>query len=228
MLKKIFCTLLLLPFFLKSQESKVGQWYVYFGNLKLSQKFSLWNEVQYRNYNLAGDLEQLLLRTALTYTPAGYNCSFSQGYAFVASENYSGTVKKQTEEHRIYQQIIFRQNYGRFFIQHRYRMEERFFPAQKLFKVRYRYFLSLNVPFNKKTIEPKAVYLSLYNEIFIGNNPSYYDRNRIYGALAYCFSKSVRVEAGAMTQILSASHRSQGMLTLFWSPDISKKEQQTK
>jgi hypothetical protein len=55
----------LLPFFGLSQQSKVGNWFIYFGNQKINHKWNFWNEVQYRNYNFAGDLQQLLIRTGL-------------------------------------------------------------------------------------------------------------------------------------------------------------------
>lgn len=48
-----------------AQSSKTGNWFMYFGNNAISKKLNWWNEVQYRNYNFAGDLEQLMLRTGI-------------------------------------------------------------------------------------------------------------------------------------------------------------------
>ena len=50
-----------------SQDTEIGNWFVYFGNQKINSKFNWHNEVQYRNYNFAGDLQQLLLRTGIGY-----------------------------------------------------------------------------------------------------------------------------------------------------------------
>lgn len=50
---------LMLPLFVSSQDSNFGNWLVYIGNKKLSQKWNIHNEVQYRNYNAVGDLEQV-------------------------------------------------------------------------------------------------------------------------------------------------------------------------
>ena len=46
-----------------AQKTDVGNWFIYFGNQKINDKWSFWNEVQYRNYNFAGDLEQFLIET---------------------------------------------------------------------------------------------------------------------------------------------------------------------
>lgn len=58
----IILTLLLIKFS-NAQKSAIGDWFIYFGNQKISNRWNFWNEVQYRNYNFAGDLQQLLLRT---------------------------------------------------------------------------------------------------------------------------------------------------------------------
>ncbi|MFN6079188.1 MAG: DUF2490 domain-containing protein, partial [Bacteroidota bacterium] len=64
---------LLLFFFLHifglviAQNTSTGNWIQYFGNKKINEKWNWWHEVQYRNYNAVGDLEQLLIRTGLGY-----------------------------------------------------------------------------------------------------------------------------------------------------------------
>ena len=53
--------------FSQSNEDKPGAWYMYFWNTSFSEsKFGLQGDVQYRNWNLLGDLEQLLLRGGIT------------------------------------------------------------------------------------------------------------------------------------------------------------------
>ena len=44
-------------------ESQIGAWYMYFFNTSHEKsKIGFQGDVQYRNWNIAGDLEQLLLR----------------------------------------------------------------------------------------------------------------------------------------------------------------------
>ncbi len=211
----IILAMLVLSKFAAAQRSDMGNWFIYFGNQQLSKKWFWWNEVQYRNYNFAGDLQQLLVRTGISYNLSENNNNVLLGYGFIHSENYKpGTADKTgTDEHRIYQQFITRQNFGRVFLQHRYRIEERFLPTD--FQMRFRYFLAFNIPLNKKTMAAKTVYLSAYNEIFLNAQNAIFDRNRLYGALGFVINKNFRVEAGIMAQTQEKTNRNQFQLVLF-------------
>ncbi|MNX30148.1 hypothetical protein D3C86_603070 [compost metagenome] len=210
-----FLFLLFLTANVNAQDSDVGNWFLYFGNQKINNRFNWHNEVQYRNYNFIGDLEQLLIRTGLGYNLSENNNNVLLGYAYIHSEPYvQGTDDKlKTDEHRIFEQFITKQKFGRVNFQHRYRFEQRFIEDD--FKMRLRYFLSLNVPLNKKVVEKNAVYASAYNEIFINTEGNYFDRDRIYGGVGYCLSESFKVEAGVMTQILPDKSRTQFQIMIF-------------
>lgn len=212
-----FCFLLVL--FLtanvNAQKTDTGNWFLYFGNQKINNRWNWHNEVQYRNFNFAGDLEQLLLRTGIGYNLSENNNNLLLGYAYIHSEPYvAGTDDKlETDEHRIFQQFISKQQFGRINIQHRYRVEERFLKDD--FKLRLRYFLSLNVPVNKKTMDKNAIYASAYNEIFLNTEQNQFDRNRLYGGIGYCFNQNFKVEAGIMSQMLANNSRAQFQIMIF-------------
>ena len=212
-----FCFLLVL--FLtanvNAQKTDTGNWFLYFGNQKINNRWNWHNEVQYRNFNFAGDLEQLLLRTGIGYNLTENNNNILLGYAYVHSEPYiaGSDDKLETDEHRIFQQFITKQQFGRVYIQHRYRVEERFLKDD--FKMRFRYFLSLNVPINKKALDKNAIYASAYNEIFLNTEQNQFDRNRLYGGIGYCFSKNIKVEAGIMSQMLANNSRAQFQIMIF-------------
>lgn len=198
---------LLLPSSASSQDSNLGNWWIYFGNKQINEKWNWHHEVQYRNYDAIGDLEQLLLRTGIGYNLTENNNNVLLGYGFIASENYVGDDKVSVNEHRIYQQFITKQNVGSVKISHRYRFEQRF--IEDNFRVRFRYFLSLNVPFSAKEEDPSKWYLSAYNEIFLNGDSSIFDRNRLYGGLGYRLNKAVRFELGYMNQFFERSGRDQ-------------------
>ena len=214
---QFFCLLLVLFIATNAnaQKTDIGNWFLYFGNQKINNRWNFHNEVQYRNYNFAGDLEQLLLRTGIGYNLSENNNNLLLGYAYIHSEPYMiGTDEKlNTNEHRIFQQFITKQQFGRVNFQHRYRFEQRF--IEEDFKMRLRYFLSLNVLINKKEMEKNAIYASAYNEIFINTEANYFDRDRIYGGLGYCFSKSLKMEVGVMSQIQQNSSRTQFQIMFF-------------
>jgi hypothetical protein len=214
---KLFCfgLLLLLTSSINAQKSEVGNWFLYLGNQKINDRWNLHSELQYRNFNFVGDLEQLIIRTGLGYNLSENNNNILLGYAYIYSEPYiaSTTDKRETDEHRVFQQFITKQSFGRLNVQHRYRFEQRF--LQDDFKMRFRYLLLLNIPINKKTMEKTAVYVSLSNEIFINTERNHYDRDRVYGGIGYCFNKNFKMEVGLMSQLLSSNSRAQFQIMIF-------------
>lgn len=203
-----------------AQPADLGNWFIYFGTGKINDKWSLWTEAQYRNYNIAGDLEQLLLRTAIMYQLAD-GVTIAQGYAFVHSQPYDAAGGRfTTQEHRPYQQLILRQHFGRFYITHRYRLEERILEDD--FRVRSRYLFSVNYCLNKPSMEKGALYLSAYDEIFLHRDTPFYDRNRLYGALGYVLSPHLRLEAGIMSQMLEKTTRNQLQIVLHHNFNLGK------
>ena len=214
--------MLMLPTLTQAQDSDFGNWLIYIGSKKLNSKWNLHHEIQYRNYNAIGDLEQLLLRTGIGYNLTENNNNLLLGYGFIASENYVGDSdnKNMVNEHRIFQQFTAKQKLGAIGLTHRYRFEQRFVESD--FKARLRYFLALKIPFAKaKKVEegeehqPSKFYLSAYNEVFLNTQSSVFDRNRVYGGLGYQLNKNVRIEAGYMNQIFEASSRDQFNLITF-------------
>ena len=199
---------LLLPVFALSQDSNLGNWLIYFGNKKINSKWNWHHEVQYRNYNAVGDLEQLLLRTGLGYNVSENN-NLLLGYGYIASENYvDGSNKKESvNEHRIYQQFITKKNYNRIGLQHRFRFEQRFVEAD--FKLRFRYFLGINLPLSKKEMIDKTIYFSAYNENFLNTKNDVFDRNRLYNGIGFKLNHTVRFELGYMNQFFQVGNRDQ-------------------
>jgi len=162
-----------------------------------------------------GDLSQLLVRTGIGYNLTENNNNILLGYGFINSQKYlsNSNEKVGTNEHRVFQQFITRQNFNKVFLQHRYRIEERFLPND--FQMRFRYFLGINIPINKPRLEKNAYYFSAYNEIFINAQQNIFDRNRLYGAIGYIFNKNIKMEAGYMAQTLESTNRNQFQIVIF-------------
>ncbi len=204
---------LVCPFLSYAQPADLGNWLIYIGSKDLGSKFNLHHEVQYRNYNAIGDLEQLLIRGGLGYD-VGERSNALVGYGFIRSENYiNDTDKVVVNEHRIFQQFITKQNVGKLGFQHRYRFEQRF--VEDNFRLRFRYFLGLNIPLANFEEGRRALYLSIYDEVFLNTVDNVFDRNRLYGGLGYRLSPSVRIEAGYMNQFLSRGNRDQINIIVF-------------
>ena len=224
----VFALFFLAPFLGSAQidEDKLGAWYMYF--FKTTIKESSWGvqgDVQFRNWNMGGDLEQLLLRAGLTYTPKNADIMFTLGYGHITTGAYGTDNSDTTSESRIYQEALFPVKFGsRFYTNHRFRYEQRFVENQD-FRTRYRYNLFLNIPLNKKEMDAKALYLALYNELFIngqrdiGDNREVeiFDRNRLYGALGYVLKDGLKIQMGLMNQTTNNWSKNQFQLSVHHS-----------
>jgi hypothetical protein len=215
MRKSLIFFFIFISFKVSAQPDKFGNWMGYWGNFKLHSNINIHNEIQYRNYNLIGDLNQLLIRNGIGYSFKNNNANLLLGHAFVLSEPYiNGSLKKtQTKEHRIYQQFIAKQEFGRLLLMHRYRFEQRF--LENNFKLRFRYFSGFYLPLNNKQIVKNTVYLALINEIFINTKSNVFDRNRLSGTIGFAFTDNLKLEIGAMTQFLENSKTTQLQISLF-------------
>lgn len=194
--------------FSQVETSQTGAWYMYFFNTTFKDSnWGIQGDFQYRDWQGLGDMEQLLLRSGVTYSPDNSNAVFTLGYANITTGDF-GESSDTSGESRIYQEALLPQKLGeRFYITHRFRYEQRFVENQD-FRTRYRYNLFLNVPLNQKDLSKKAIYLALYNELFIngqtdiGDNRSVqlFDRNRTYLGAGYALTNNLRLQVGWMNQ----------------------------
>lgn len=190
------------------EQSQTGAWYMYFFNHQFEDsQFGVQGDLQYRNWNTLGDLEQLLIRTGLTYTPKDSNVLLTLGYANITTGEF-GDSNETSGENRIYQEALFPQKLGnRIYLTHRFRYEQRFVEDQD-FRTRYRYNLFMNIPINKSSLDKGAIYTALYNELFINGQEDIgddrtvqlFDRNRTYLGLGYVLNPGQRLQLGWMNQ----------------------------
>jgi len=220
----LLCLLLFTGNLVKAQinEDALGAWYMYFFNTTFNDgPWGAQGDIQHRSWNLGTDQEQLMLRGGLTYKPENADIKFTLGCGNITTGTY-GVSKTTTNESRIYQEALFPVKFGnRFYSNHRFRYEQRFVENQDL-RTRYRYNLFLNVALNKKELDPGAVYLALYNELFIngqritggGNTVEIFDRNRFYTAFGYVLKDGLKAQLGVMQQTTDNWSKNQLQLSL--------------
>lgn len=203
-------------------ENKLGAWYMLFFDAKLKDKqFGIQGDIQYRNWNIAGDLEQLLIRGGLTYRPKQANMKLTLGFANITTGEF-GDGKNTSNENRFYQEALIPHKIGdRVYLNHRFRYEQRFVANQD-FRTRYRYNLFVNVPLNNTKIVENTVYIALYNELFIngqrnignGNQVEVFDRNRLYLGAGYAIKNNLKVQLGIMNQTTDGWKKNQLQVSL--------------
>lgn len=114
--------------------------------------------------------------------------SISAGYQYRISSDRANT-------HRSIQQISFVQKALRFRIGHRFRTDQTWTNESVLH--RYRYRLSLEIPINGFSLDPKEFYLLVQDEPIVSLESGESDvENRIYGAVGYLFANAYKLQTG--------------------------------
>lgn len=202
-----------------AQNTNPGNWLMYFGQNRVSDKLSLHTEVQYRNHTVVpNNIEQLLLRGGLNYHFSP-NALATVGYGHITGYVYdSESSKPEVTEHRIWQQLITTQLLGRVKFEHRYRLEQRW--VNEDYKNRFRYRLMLFVPFNKPQLGAGTLFAGVYDEVFINGKKTFFDRNRLYGALGYQFNASTSVQVGMLHQQVNDFGKWYLQFAVVFNPDF--------
>ena len=221
-------TFLCVSFFMGNQNSfaqntdQTGAWYMYFYNHQFNEgQFGVQGDLQYRNWNIAGDLEQLLIRSGFTYTLKETSTKFTLGVAHITSGEL-GDSNDTSRESRVYQEVLLPQKIGnRVYLAHRFRYEQRFVEDQD-FRTRYRYNLFVNIPVNKSIFEKNTLYVALYNELFIngqrdigdGRVVEIFDRNRMYLGMGYMINPNMKFQLAWMNQKTDTQKKGQLQLSM--------------
>ena len=217
----LLLTITISTFGQKQIANQNGAWLMYFGNHKLSEKFSLHTEYQFRRNELFNNWQQSLARVGLDFHFDKQN-SVTAGYGWIVSFPYGEQpIAVNTTEHRIWQQFINKTNYGRFYFHHRYRLEQRFIENAFLntanekevdgfkFRQRARYRFLLSIPLNHSSMQDNTLFLSLYEEVFLGFGKgigrNILDQNRLYGAIGWRFNAKSNVQLGYLNQFVIKS-----------------------
>ncbi len=201
---------------LRVNDHNTNAWLMYFGSHTINQKWGIHTEAQIRRAEVVETWQQILLRGGINYNITK-NAMATLGYAFIETFPYGGYPASEAfPEHRIYQQLQFRNKEGILPLLHRFRQEQRWVtPAGKdtaVYTNRTRYMFRAVLPLvkpteeNRSVYQPNGLYLAAYDEIFVnfGKNvqQNVFDQNRLYFAIGFKTSSFGSVEAGYLNQIL--------------------------
>jgi len=220
-LKWILVMLTPVSLFAQSEQDDLGIWLMYFGQNRVSDKVSIHTEIQHRNHQaFPGDLEQLLLRTGVNVHLAPH-ALVSGGYAYITNHEFeSEQSAPEAIEHRIWQQLILTQNLGRVKFEHRYRVEQRWVEGD--YRNRFRYRVMVFIPFNNPTIQPGTWFAGIYDEIFVNTEQTFFDRNRLYGAIGYQLNKTTSFQTGILHQRVNSFGKWNLQFAVLFNPDFRK------
>ena len=209
----------------RQHTSNSNGWYMYFGDHKISPKWGVHLEAQFRRHDVITSGQQLLLRTGINYHLTDQTF-LTAGYAFIETYPYGEfPVKATFPEHRIWQQAQVKSQLHKWEMVSRFRLEQRwlylpvqqsdgsFAPGDAVYQNRFRIFTRFSIPFKGETIVDKSWYVTFYDEIFVSFGKhvgmNVFDQNRAYVALGYRIPRIGRPEFGYMHQLLLKSNGTQ-------------------
>lgn len=202
-------------------EEDWGAWYMYFGTNKISDKFSLHTEAQFRYYETTGNFNQLLLRTGLNFH-INTDAIVTLGYGYITTD---GTFEEfpdeiNTKENRIFQQLILKNKVGEFLFEHRYRLEQRFIDFGDLTDTQHRarYRLQVTLPLTD------TFFINVYDEVFLNLQDEVFGQNRLYGALGMHITSNSSLQIGYLKNHFSAINFDRLQVGFFYNPDLRRKK----
>jgi hypothetical protein len=221
MLKYICFSILLFPVFgfaQKNISNQFNSWALYTGNHRISSKVNLMTEYQWRRADGFKHWQQSILRLGVEYA-VNTKVSVMGGYAWIKTFPYgSQPVLHEFDENRLFEQLNLKDKIGRFEIQHRYRLEQRWLEqyaknatndivqVDPVYRNRIRYRAMAMVPLSRKEMVDNTLFLNLNNELFVGfgkgiaKNPL--DQNRFILALGWRFNAQTNIQVGYLNQFV--------------------------
>ncbi|MFO7880621.1 MAG: DUF2490 domain-containing protein [Bacteroidales bacterium] len=189
------------------------QWFQYYNQTKLNNNLTLLYDGSYRWKDRFQKKSQYLIRAAIGYN-INSDIQISSGIAHLG---FYFSDKLITVEFRPYQEILVKNKFNKIGMNHRYRIEERFFypvdngEIQKLgtFNFRFRYAFMFSIPLFKlsKTKTDKAFLLNIGDEIFINAGKEVvngiFDQNRIIVSPTFKLNESLSLSLTWNSQFAS-------------------------
>ena len=221
------------------------QWVAVSSNLKVSKRVHIILDGQFRQ---AGAFEpmQYQARTGFDIKLNDHFSFVPVGYVYTWNYQYGKQPASfANNEHRVWQQVMYKHHAGIVHFEHRLRMEERFLQhhtmthsgdviddGYNVLQYRLRYRLQARVPLSGRTIEPKTYYAIAYDEIFKswGENVTFEkpDQNRLFLGIGYQFEKNFSMHMGGIYHMLIKKNGAQQennvgvLLQLTYNIDLTK------
>lgn len=215
-MKKLLLCLLLMavtsPLWAQNQQrdQPLGNWLMYFGDNKFNSKWGLHSELQLRNYAIPNTLHQTLMRIGANHYLSPVSM-LTAGYGLIYTGPGSGMEGQTVLENRLWEQLILRHRTYNIFLEHRYRLEQRFInnltTENQIFDNRIRYRFQALFPLYNISPHLRHIFLATYNEVFmnLGREVSgqFFDRNRLYFAVGYQWNPKFNIQMGYLNQVIS-------------------------
>ena len=198
-------------------EDELGAWYMYWGANRVSERFSIHSEVQYRLNQVLTDRSQFFIRLGLNWHVSEV-VMITGGYGYFLSWD-------PLNPELLVEQAVIRSPIGKWYVEHRYRIEQRWIGNNGVYdhQGRVRYRLYTEYPLNRPERIAGAITFVAYDEIFLNTDvTNVFDQTRLYFAFGYFFSDYLSTQAGFLLQTISGNNLSRLQLAIVYNPDLRK------
>ncbi|MDB2385148.1 DUF2490 domain-containing protein [Polaribacter sp.] len=202
----------------QNPEKKLGSWYMYNGNNKISESFSIKTSAHIRYFELAEFYQQEVYRAGLTYN-VDKNFNFTSGMVYSIKENNYKSNSDKTYEYRFYEDFNLKTTYGKLQFKHRIRLEHSTNNATnfKKFNNRIRFGVTLQYPLYQK------LDFYVFDEIFLNFKSEAFGENRTGAGFIYTISNSLKFQLGYMHIHFAETHLDRLQIGLLINTNLCKK-----
>jgi len=196
--KIIFCFLFLLTRNLCIGQHDIGAWNVISFKLNFNKHWSLFEEAQLRSQQFYHNFSYIETKGGIAYAFRNFSALVGFGRFMTFTDGDDFKKPYVNKEWRLWEQFLVNTDIGRFKLENRIRIEQRWTTAFG-FRSRLKYRLNGTVPLNHKKIIPGTLYVSGWDEIYFTNSDPHLETNRIYGGAGYRISSHLSLQSGFLS-----------------------------
>ena len=177
-------------------EDFIGSWYTYGSNHRLNERFSLTPYGEFRFYEPSSNYNLIFVSLRGNYH-LDSKSSLGLGYAYLDIDTvFEFDNAPNVHENRLFEQYVYKHNWGKIKITHRGRLEQRFldFRTRNETQHRFRYRVSFKYDFNK------TLFALVSEEPFVNFQDQAFHENRFYAGLGLNISKHSQISLGYLKQ----------------------------
>lgn len=215
----IVCIVIMQTSFSQNSSDKLGNWYMYNGSHKVSEKWKIQTMAHFRYYELSTNFQQEIYRLAANYS-LHKKLNFSLGYSYVTTDFLFGDGSINVFENRIYEDINYSNFFNKLKLRHRFRFEHRFIKANTINNEShwFRYDLNANYPISKNW----SIYA--FNEIFLNIDKSKrFVQNWTGFGFLHQLNKNLKLNLGYLNIKLPDENQKRILLGIILNTNHSKK-----
>lgn len=211
----VFMVVTSLPASANEAEEQLGTWTGVNSTVRLTRRLSGFVQGELRTWDVGTNLNEVLGRVAGHYQ---LSPSMMVGLGYVRADTWgfdSSFGARKRGENRIYQQFAVSHAWGRVKLQHRFRLEQRFFreAGAASYGNRVRYMIGVTIPLKGDTVKCGSYFVRCANELFLNfetdsaltypERSKTFDQNRVYVGGGRQLTPQSNIQLGLLWQARS-------------------------